>query len=201
MCVFGVVEVCACVTARVSVYACILCMWIAYAKGKKSNENTLKKSKSDVFTYYGMCTICDKKNWEMGRRGDSGNTTAIATALTHDEKKNSVMWEPIFWRGFFSPPSILYVHILFRICSISHHDLKWKSRRKSMSMFLLVCIPLLCLSYILWCVYSLVFVQYLCVCVARSLFLPTLSPPIHLSIGEISRTTHLQSIVRLNLYI
>lgn len=187
---------------REYLYMRVLCMWIAYAKGKKSNENTLKKSKSDVFTYYGMCTICDKKNWEMGRRGDSGNTTAIATALTHDEKKNSEMWEPIFRRGFFRlPPFYMFIY-----CSVfvPFPIMIWNENREEnqcqcfySSAFHCCAYPIYIVMRILSCVRSV----SLCVCVARSLFLPTLSPPIHLSIGEISRTTHLQSIVRLNLYI
>lgn len=179
MCVFGVVQVCACVTARVSVYACILCMWIAYAKGKKSNENTLKKSKSDVFTYYGMCTICDKKNWEMGRRGDSGNTTAIATALTHDEKRIRWCGSPFSEEVFFRlPPFYMFIY-----CSVfvPFPIMIWNENREENQCQCFYSSAFHCCAYPIYIVMrTLSCVRSVSLCVCRSFsffthFIPTYS--------------------------
>lgn len=124
-----------------------------------------------------------KKNWEMGRRGDWGNTTAIATALTHDEKKNSVMWEPIFWRGFFRlPPFYMFIY-----CSVfvPFPIMIWNENREEnqcqcfySSAFHCCAYPIYCDAYTLLCSFSI------SVCVSLVLFFYPLYPHLFIYLSE-----------------
>lgn len=183
MCVFGVVQVCACVTARVSVYACI--MYVnSICEGKKIQREYIEEKQIWRFhLLWNVHHMWQKKlgDGETGRlRQHNSNSNSANTR----RKKEFGDVGAHFPKRFFSPPSILYVHILFRICSISHHDLKWKSRRKSMSMFLLVCIPLLCLSYIYCDAYTLLCSFSISVCVSLVLFFYPLYPHLFIYLSE-----------------
>lgn len=83
-------------------------------KIQPTRKNTLKKSKSDVFTYYGMCTICDKKN-ERWREFKATNSTNIRKGSRRRRRIFFFCSEPIFWRGFFHSASLFY---MFTYCSV-----------------------------------------------------------------------------------